>query len=94
MPDVLRNRGQAGRLRPEGDPVHRGRPDQGSVRAERGVRGCRVAAGFRFPATEEPDRVIPIAGPAGTGPAIPRPGSTTSGSNPGDAPAFRLTRPG
>ena len=40
MPDLMRNRGRAGRLIAEGDPLHRRRPDQGSVRPERGVRGC------------------------------------------------------
>jgi hypothetical protein len=49
MPGVLRDRGQAGRLVLEGDPVHGRRPVRGAVRAEQGVGGCRVVAGFRFP---------------------------------------------
>jgi len=72
MLGVLRDRGQAGRLVPDGDPAHRQRPVLGAVRAERGVGGCRLIAGFGFLAAEEPDRVIPVAGPAG--PALPFPG--------------------
>ena len=71
-PGVLRGRGQAGRLVLEGDPVHGQRPVRGAVRAERGVGGWRVVAGFRFLAAGEPDRVIPVAGPAGA--ALPFPG--------------------
>ena len=71
-PGVLRDRGQAGRLVLDGDPAHGQRPVRGTVRAERGAGGCRVGAGFGFPAAEEPDRVIPVAGPAG--PALPFPG--------------------
>jgi hypothetical protein len=57
MPGVLRDRSQAGRLVLEGDPVHGQRPVRGAARPERGVGGCRVVAGFRFLAAEEPDRV-------------------------------------
>jgi hypothetical protein len=49
MPRVLRDRGQAGRLVPEGDPAPRRRPVRGSARAEQGAGGCRAAAGFRLP---------------------------------------------
>lgn len=37
------------------------RPVRGGARAEQGVGGCRVVAGFGFPAAEEPDRVIAVA---------------------------------
>ncbi len=39
---------------------HRQRPVRSSGRAERAVGGCRVVAGFRFLAAEEPDRVSPV----------------------------------
>jgi hypothetical protein len=72
MPGAVRGRGQAGRLVLQGDPVHGQRPVRGAVRAEWGIGGYRVAAGFRFLVAEEPDRLIPVARP--TGPALPCPG--------------------
>jgi hypothetical protein len=68
MPEVVRGRGQAGRLVLQGDPVHGQRPVRGAVRAERGIGGYRVAAGFRFL----------VAGPAlpCPGRGQPRPGRT------------------
>ena len=81
---VLRDRSQAGRLGLDGDPVYGQRPVRGAARAEQGVGGCRVVAGFGFPAAEEPDRVIAVAGPAGPAryfPAgSPRPGRTRPGT--------------
>jgi hypothetical protein len=57
-----------------------------------GVGGCRAPAGSRSPAREEPDRVIPVAGPAG--PALPSPGRVNHvWTEPGEMPAFRLPRP-
>ena len=85
----LRMPSQAGRLVPDGDPAHRQRPARGAVRAERGTGGCRVAADSRFLTAEEPDRVIPVAGPAG--PALHSPaGIHHVWAEPGEAPAFRF----
>ncbi len=81
MPGVLRDRGQAGKLVLEGDQAHGQRPVRGAVRAEQGVGGCRVVAGFRFPAAEEPDRVILLRDQPDR-PCHSLVGSTTSGSNP------------
>jgi hypothetical protein len=64
-PGVVRDRGQAGRFVLDGDPVYGQRPVRGAVRPERGVGGCRVVAGFRFLAAEEPDRVALLIRPSG-----------------------------
>lgn len=45
MPGVLRDRGQAGRVVLEGDPVHRRRPVRGFRPGGAGRRRCRVVAG-------------------------------------------------
>ena len=76
--------GTGGEARTRRRPGTRAVPVRGAVRAERGVGGCRVVAGFPF-AAGEPDRVIPVAGPVGPalplpGRGPPRPGRTRPGS--------------